>query len=1197
MKYNMSYTTNNGTNIGSKQSQRRISADSGRSDHGLTMLKKGQQVSGTVISVSDRVGLTINGQNLFTAKDIFKSVAVGDVKVFDVVSATTNMIELRLAGNNSDNSTANQQIITTTLSSDTDQEIFLARKEQSGQAAKQEKGIQETKKQLGDIMTKMNSSDYMLLENEGFAPEDFTVEGLNSALKRVKEKNSNNKNSQDEEDNKENNKINSDSNSDKNLLDCNVVEARLKAAGLTVSKDIVSNVITALQQSNTVANMNDKTMKYMISQNMDPTIENIYKAYYSQNSQKQDQSQSLSDSAWKELMPQVKEVIQNAGYEENEGNLKNAKWLLENNLPLTAQSLTYKNDLDKLKANSGEDQIFNQIVDGLKNGTVPQKVSLSNNDNTSYKQIVQDIQSISNETVENAVKNNIDLTIKNLKSLQSGERKINTEQTSERKTVEEKSQEIKSSKVVNEGQSNTSGVQNSTDIQNANTQTNERLSYDEIKAKRQLEEIRLKMTVEAASKLESKGFHIETEPLEKVVEELKKQEESSYKELLNEVGAETSDANVDTLKNTTFGMAQLRYIPSYVLGTTLSQQNTQTIPSLLSEGTSLSTKLMNAGEAYETLMTVPSKEYGDSIQKAFGNMSSLLSEMNLDNNQENQRAVRILGYNQMEINPDSIDKVKAYDLQVNSLIKNLNPAVTVRLIKDGINPLNMSITELNQTIDDVKEEQGITSEDRYSTYLNKLEKDNAITADERKGYIGIYRLLYQVDKTDGAALGSLIKSNQEVTLNHLLSAVHTLQKGSLNETVDDNFGTLQSITNSKETITEQLSAVFKSQNESQDMSGQSDNSENGGSQKAEYIKRMIKLMKDDISPQELKKLQKESVTQDSVTQGSQIVNTSSQTVQLTSEQGIWDTVKDIPIEKLYEELQNKGNENGIEQEVYEDKVKGLKESGKNTEQAIRFLNDFKIAATPSNLIQMSQILSNGDTPLKKLIKSQKDKDKENKEENSESGLKEITELSDKLTDKVSMQEAYEELDKEVKNTLSKSVSNEDINSMQLSVNKSIGSQLSLLKTLARKEFYQIPIETDNGFTNINLTILHNSEKSGKVSAVIQSDRLGNVKADFSLKDQTLKGYIRCDNSESLSILQNSMGNLEQVANEENITISQLNFGLQKKGTEVYDYLNKSEETDGNINSDTERRLYRIAKAMVLSVRAAELNDTNVKLIS
>src|SRR5699024_2802027 len=58
--------------------------------------------------------------------------------------------------------------------------------------------------------------------------------------------------------------------------------------------------------------------------------------------------------------------------------------------------------------------------------------------------------------------------------------------------------------------------------------------YEEIRAQRQMEEIRLKMTYEAAQSLEKRGFSIETQQLEKVVEALKELEESYYKKMLYE---------------------------------------------------------------------------------------------------------------------------------------------------------------------------------------------------------------------------------------------------------------------------------------------------------------------------------------------------------------------------------------------------------------------------------------------------------------------------------------------------------------------------------------------------------------------------------------------------------------------------------------------------------------------------------------
>ena len=110
---------------------------------------------------------------------------------------------------------------------------------------------------------------------------------------------------------------------------------------------------------------------------------------------------------------------------------------------------------------------------------------------------------------------------------------------------------------------------------------------------------------------------------------------------------------------------------------------------------------------------------------------------------------------------------------------------------------------------ELEKEQGITSSDKFSTYLRKLRELNQISPEERKAYIGIYRLLHNIEKTDGATLGAVIKSGVEVTLDHLLMAVRTYRKGSMDTIINDEFGTLQSLSYDGETITEQLRAPLK----------------------------------------------------------------------------------------------------------------------------------------------------------------------------------------------------------------------------------------------------------------------------------------------------------------------------------------------------------------------------------------------------
>ena len=56
-----------------------------------------------------------------------------------------------------------------------------------------------------------------------------------------------------------------------------------------------------------------------------------------------------------------------------------------------------------------------------------------------------------------------------------------------------------------------------------------------------------------------------------------------------------------------------------------------------------------AGEAYETMGTQVREDLGDSIEKAFGNVAEILAGLGFEDTEANEKAVRILGYNSMDI--------------------------------------------------------------------------------------------------------------------------------------------------------------------------------------------------------------------------------------------------------------------------------------------------------------------------------------------------------------------------------------------------------------------------------------------------------------------------------------------------------------------------------------------------------------------
>jgi len=86
----------------------------------------------------------------------------------------------------------------------------------------------------------------------------------------------------------------------------------------------------------------------------------------------------------------------------------------------------------------------------------------------------------------------------------------------------------------------------------------------------------------------------------------------------------------------------------------------------------------------------------------------------------------------------------------------------------------------------------------------------------------------------------------------------------------------------------------------------------------------------------------------------------------------------------------------------------------------------------------------------------------------------------------------------------------------------------------------------------------------------------------------LKGFISCDNRSGLELLQGNVLEIEQIAREDGLTIKQLDFGMQPRGNDGYSYQNPDkEESNRSMRADTERKLYRLAKAMVIMVQAAE----------
>lgn len=331
------------------------------------------------------------------------------------------------------------------------------------------------------------------------------------------------------------------------------------------------------------------------------------------------------------------------------------------------------------------------------------------------------------------------------------------------------------------------------------------VDLEDIVSRRQLEEIRLRMTAEINVKLLKSGFAIDTAPMEELVEALQKAEA----ELAAKYFPDRSDAvdKYHLMRQTNEVIKQLPNMPASLLGPWSVEGYRGSLAQFHEEGKALKDTYEKAQTSYETLMTSPRKDLGDSIRKAFANVDDILQDLGMEAEETNRRAVRILGYNRMTIDSENIQRVQAADKLVQDVMEKMTPASVLKMIRDQQNPLEMSFEQLDEYFAGLPEEYEDSAES-YSRFLYGLEQNHQITEGERSAYIGIYRMLRQIEASDGAAVGTLVNVGAEIHFNNLLSAVRSGKFKSMDVTVSDEFGATVERISRGERISDQIAKGF-----------------------------------------------------------------------------------------------------------------------------------------------------------------------------------------------------------------------------------------------------------------------------------------------------------------------------------------------------------------------------------------------------
>ena len=341
----------------------------------------------------------------------------------------------------------------------------------------------------------------------------------------------------------------------------------------------------------------------------------------------------------------------------------------------------------------------------------------------------------------------------------------------------------------------------------------ESLNFDDVAKRRILEETRLILTLEASVSLLKKGINLDTKDLEKLVDDLKQAEKESYAPFLmenDEVDIKKYDdeltLKLDVFKQTVIAIEHVKTAPLSVVGDVAFSEKTPTLNEVVELSNKAKSEFSKAERSYETMMTMPRYDMGDSIKKAFRNVDDILEDLEIEATRLNEKAVRILGYSGMEITEANIEKAVKAEVAVENVITHMTPARTLKMIRDGFNPLDTDIYELSNELLSEDEDTGNT---KYTEFLYKLEKSSEITESEKSAFIGLYRLFRKIEKSDGKLVGDVIKADEKLTLLNIISASRSDRQVGTDIKIDDSFGALEKLIAHGESITDQILQGFK----------------------------------------------------------------------------------------------------------------------------------------------------------------------------------------------------------------------------------------------------------------------------------------------------------------------------------------------------------------------------------------------------
>ena len=316
-----------------------------------------------------------------------------------------------------------------------------------------------------------------------------------------------------------------------------------------------------------------------------------------------------------------------------------------------------------------------------------------------------------------------------------------------------------------------------------------------------LEEIRLKLSFEAALVLSAKGINIDTLSLSDALESVKSARREALQGSFTVFAHTPSEEELTLLERTGEALRGIRPLGPTTLAH-LSLLRGHREPNINTILASVNHERAKVG--YDEFMTTVNPRLGDSFAKVQNQFAPLLEGMGVKPTSANISAAEILSKSNIPITPEKVEQIKLIDHEVSYVAERLHPVIAASIIREGINPLEMNIRDVIAYINRFNDAFGVSDADKIAGYIARMDRENSLSASEREKVVAFYRVLSRVTRDGSAALGAFHKSGHEPTLGNMLSAAeyHRHTRGSNRSYISQSSaqGLLEDIVNGNSTI-------------------------------------------------------------------------------------------------------------------------------------------------------------------------------------------------------------------------------------------------------------------------------------------------------------------------------------------------------------------------------------------------------------